>query len=259
MTDMRSQLLRARDSDRVDACTLLDAARDSGELSADEHAQRTSKAMAAKLFGELDDVLRDLQIPRNLVNSPVVRPDRRTPSTRWRLAVIVLAVAAVVGGFAGCVAHTAAPKPPLPDPTTGAGLASFVAAYQAHFGDTKADQVLLFPTYVMVDRRSTPDTGRDASIRYDGGFSNFSDSARSSGEDTFDLAALDLRKLAALLAGAPESAGVPGGQIAHIGIERGADGGPEVSVYVDAAGGQSRGGWFKVTAKGEPIAIYPPS
>ncbi|MGW4243739.1 DUF1707 SHOCT-like domain-containing protein [Nocardia sp. NPDC004722] len=256
MADARSQGLRARDSDRVDACALLDAARDAGELTAGEHAQRTAKAMAATTFGELDPVLSDLQIPRNLVNSPVVRANRRGPSTRWKVAAAILVAAAVLGAFAGCVSRSAAPKPALPDPTTGQGLASFVAAYKGHFGDTHADQVLLYPTYVTVQRRPDPSAARDASIRYDGSFHNENDVARSPGTDLFDLAALDLPKIAALLAGAPQSAGVPSGKIGHIEIARGTDGNPVVTVYV--ADG-SRQGYFKVTAKGEPMAIYPPS
>ncbi|APA95178.1 DUF1707 SHOCT-like domain-containing protein [Nocardia seriolae] len=248
--------LRARDSDRVDACALLDAARESGELTADEHAGRTAKAMAAKTFGELDAVLSDLQIPRNLFNAPVVRPSRRGPSTRWRVAAAIMVAAALLGAFAGCVSRTAAPKPELPDPTTGPGLASFVAAYQDHFGDTEADQVLLYPEYVLIERRRDPASSRDAYIRYDGAFHDNSDTPRSPGTDIFDLAALDIPKLAALFAGAPRSAGVPDGRISHIEIARGGDGSPVVTVHVDDG---SRSGHFVVTAKGEPMEIVPPS
>ncbi|QVI22366.1 DUF1707 domain-containing protein [Nocardia tengchongensis] len=130
MADARSHGLRARDTDRVDACTLLDSAHVAGELTDGEHADRTAKALAAKTFGELDAVLEDLQIPANLVNSPVVRPRRRGPSTRWKVAAAIVLAAALLGAFAGCVSRVAAPKPDLPDPTTGQGLASFVEAYK---------------------------------------------------------------------------------------------------------------------------------
>ncbi|AYF77574.1 hypothetical protein D7D52_31405 [Nocardia yunnanensis] len=116
--------------------------------------------------------------------------------------------------------------------------------------------MLLFPTHVVVQRRPNPTAQRDAYIRYDGVFHDYNDVARSPGVDRFDLAALDLPRIAALLAGAPQSAGVPGGKIGHIEIARGTDGAPVVSVYV-AEGSTS--GWFRVTAKGEPMAIYPPS
>ncbi|MEC3920508.1 DUF1707 SHOCT-like domain-containing protein [Nocardia sp. CDC160] len=256
MADARSQGLRARDTDRVDACALLDAARESGELTAAEHAERTAKAMSATTFGDLDEVLSDLQIPRNLVNSPVVRPNRRGPSTRWRVAAAIVVAAALLGAFAGCVSRTAAPKPALPDPTTGPGLASFVTAYKDHFGDTQADQVLLYPEYVLIERRQDPAAPRDAHIRYDGTFRSYGDVARSPGTDIFDLSALDIRKVAPLLAGAPQSVGVPNGRISHVQIARGADGNPVVSVYV-ADGSVS--GWLAMTAKGEPMAVYPPS
>ncbi|MFE3191210.1 DUF1707 domain-containing protein [Nocardia sp. NPDC059240] len=254
MADTRSQGLRARDSDRVDACSLLDAAHELGELSAVEHTQRTAKAMAATTFGELDAVLSDLQIPRNLVNSPVVRANRRGPSTRWRVAAAILVAAAVLGAFAGCVSRTAAPKPPLPDPTTGQGLASFVAAYKGHYGDTKADQVLLFPTYAIIARRKDA-SARDASIRYDGTFQSWSDTPRSPDMDVFDMALLDLPKLAALLAGAPQTLGLAGDRISHVEIAHGADGNPVVSIYV---GENGKSGYLTVTAQGEPVAVYPP-
>ncbi|MGW5230036.1 DUF1707 SHOCT-like domain-containing protein [Nocardia niigatensis] len=256
MADARFQGLRARDTDRVDACTLLDTARDGGELTASEHADRTAKAMAAKTFGELDAVLDDLQIPANLVNSPVVRANRRGPSTRMRVAAAIVVAAALLGAFAGCVSRTTASAPAIPDPTTGPGMASFVAAYQDHFGDTRADQVLLYPTYVIIERRKDPSAPRDAHIRYDGDFHAYDDIARSPGVDIFDMSVLDLKKIAALLAGAPQSAGVPNGRISHVEIARGADGNPVVTVYVDDG---SQHGYFQVTATGEPMAIYPPS
>ncbi|GAB0102490.1 DUF1707 domain-containing protein [Nocardia sp. JMUB6875] len=256
MADARSQGLRARDTDRVDACTLLDAAHAAGELTAAEHTQRTSKAMAAKTFGDLDAVLDDLQIPANLVNSPVVRANRRGPSTRMRVAAVIVLAAAVLGAFAGCVSRTVAPKPELPDPTTGPGLASFVEAYQDHFGDTKADQVLLYPGYVLVQRRKDNSASRDDYIRYDGTFHSSGDVARSAGQDAVDLTSLDVHKLAELLAGAPQTLGLQNGRISHVEIAHGPDGNPVVSIYVADEG---RSGYLTVTAKGEPTAIYPPS
>lgn len=257
MADARSRGVRARDTDRVDACTLLDSARDAGELTDAEHAHRTSKAMAAKTFGDLDAVLDDLQIPANLVNSPVVRANRRGPSARWKVAAAIVVAAALLGVFAGCVSRVAAPKPDLPDPTTGQGLASFVEAYKDHFGDTEADEITLFPTYVVIERRpADPAAPRDDYYRYDGGFRTIGDIPRSPGTDIVDLSVLDLKKIAGLLAGAPQSAGVPNGRISHVTIAHGKDGGPTVTVHV-ADGPKS--GYLKVTATGEPIMINLPS
>ncbi|WP_433716770.1 DUF397 domain-containing protein [Nocardia sp. CA-084685] len=67
-----------------------------GQLTEDEHAARTAKAMSAKSFGELDAVVGDLQIPDNLVDAPVVRVDRRRPR-RWLAPVAVIGAAAVLG------------------------------------------------------------------------------------------------------------------------------------------------------------------
>ncbi|MVU80151.1 DUF1707 domain-containing protein [Nocardia sp. ET3-3] len=256
MADARNQELRARDTDRVDACSMLDAARESGELTSDEHAERTAKAMAAKTFGEIDAILSDLQIPRNLVNSPVVRANRRGPSTRMRVAAAIVVAAALLGAFAGCVSRTTAPEPPLPDPTTGAGLASFVEAYKEHFGDTRVDQVLLYPSYVVIERREDPTSGSDTSIHYDGSFRAGGDAARPKGPDTFDLSTLDIPTLAGLFAGAPRTLGMPNGRIAHVEISHGADGNPEVSIHVEDG---TKSGYLTVTAKGEPRSINPPA
>lgn len=253
MADYRNQGLRARDADRVDACALLDTARAEGELTEAEHARRTAAAMQARTFGDLDKLIDDLQIPANLVGSALIRPQRRNDLRRWQIAIAAVCVATVVGALGGCVARDTVSKPDMPDATTGAGLASFVAAYRDHFGDGSVDQAALFPGYVSIERASGKE-GREDRYYYDGAFRGSGDSSRSSDVRSLDLSTLDLPKLAALFAGAPSSVGVPEGAITHVLIEHKADKDPTVAIY---AGNGSRSGYLLVSVQGEPIAVYP--
>ncbi|WP_067831024.1 DUF1707 SHOCT-like domain-containing protein [Nocardia inohanensis] len=254
MADIRNQGLRVRDSDRVDACALLDNARDTGELTAAEHAERTAAAMDARTFGDLDALVGDLQIPRNLVNSPLLRPQRRNDLRRWKIGAAALAVAMITGAMGGCISNSDPLRPQIPDATTGRGVASFIAAYQEHFGDSVVEEVTFYPEYVLVNRRGG-NAQRDDRYRYDkGGFSSYGDTARSTGAEPVDLSKLDLPKLARLLAGAAETVHVPGGRAKYLSIEHKADKDPIVSVY---AGKDDRSGYFTVTLSGEPLTVYP--
>ncbi|MRH93155.1 DUF1707 domain-containing protein [Nocardia sp. SYP-A9097] len=254
MADFRNQGLRARDADRVDACTMLDNARATGELTEAEHAGRTASAMTARTFGDLDKLIGDLQIPKNLVGTPLLRPQRRNELRRWRIVIAAVSIAALVGALGGCIARNTVSKPDIPDPTTGAGLASFIAAYQDHYGDSLADQVSAFPKYVVVDRR-VAGAQRDDYLHYDGSFQRLSDTSRSSGNEQVDLSKLDLPKLAGLLAGAPQTLHLPGGKITHINIECKPGQDPVVSIYVDNG---PKSGRLAVTAKGEPVELNLP-
>ncbi|MBL1072924.1 DUF1707 domain-containing protein [Nocardia sp. 2] len=250
--DNRHSGIRVRDTDRVDACALLDAARAEGELTEAEHAQRSEAAMRANTFGDLDKLLRDLQIPRNLADAPVVRPDRRAPSRKWQAAAALIVVAALIGALGGCVSRAAAPGASLPDPTTGPGLAAFIQAYRDHYGDTVVDEVSLYPGYVLVERASGADSER---IRYDRkGFSAYTSSSRSTDAVALDLAELDVPALARLMAGAGETVGAPGHRISHITIEHEKDEDAVVRIYVEDT---RNGGYLEVSPAGEPLTVYP--
>lgn len=254
MADIRNQGMRVRDADRVDACALLDNARDTGELTAAEHAERTAAAMDARTFGDLDALIGDLQIPRNLVHKPLLRPQRRNDLRRWQFGAAALAVAVIAGAMGGCISNTEPLRPPIPDATTGQGVASFVAAYREHFGDTLADEVTLYPQYVLITRRGG-DNDRNDRYRYDkGGFSSYGDASRSSGTEPIDMSQIDLPKLARLLAGAGETVHVPDGAAKYLILEHKAGEDPAVSVY---AGKGDRSGYFKATLSGEPLMVYP--
>ncbi|QHE69898.1 DUF1707 SHOCT-like domain-containing protein [Rhodococcus sp. WAY2] len=251
--------LRARDSDRADACGVLDAAQADGQISAEEHSYRTARAMSAKTFDELDRLVGDLQIPSRLANAPVVRPKQRRSRRRWIAAGAIVASAAVVGAIAGSVGDDAGPSKSLPTLTTGSGVHYFIDEYRAEFGDTIADEVDLFPEHAVLDRQATGNPSQADPYHYDGEFDSWgSVSTRDADERSFDLAAVDLPALAGLLKGAPESVRVPNGTVDHLsfGFEPGEEQGPPIiSVYANNKAGNA--GYFNVTFDGEIIAVYP--
>lgn len=149
--------LRVRDSDRVDACALLDAARDDGQLSDSEHGRRTAAAMRARTFADVEKVIGDLQIPANMADAPVVRPARRRRARRWVLAGGAVAAAALIGMFCGWVSSDDGPLADHtpPDMTTAAGIEAFLSDYRQHYGDLLADDVTLMPENASIERPRT--------------------------------------------------------------------------------------------------------
>ncbi|MFD6062923.1 DUF1707 SHOCT-like domain-containing protein [Rhodococcus wratislaviensis] len=252
--------IRARDSDRADACGMLDAALADGQLSAEEHTSRTSTAMRAKTFDELDRLIGDLQIPSRLSASPVVSPRRRRSSRRWVYAAVLVVAAAAVGGIAGAVANSdLGPSKSVPNLTTGAGLHFFLDEYRAEYGDTVADELGLYPAHAVFDRPSAGNALQSDSYLYDGEFDDWgSSSTRSDDEKSFDLGTVDQVAIAGLLAGAPETLRVPDGavEIVSFRYEPGSDDGPPtISIHVKNAAGHT--GHMVVGFDGEPFDIYP--
>ncbi|MEU6562309.1 DUF1707 SHOCT-like domain-containing protein [Nocardia nova] len=246
--------LRVRDKDRVDACALLDAARDDGQLTEAEHADRTRAAMNARTFGALDAVVDDLQIPANLVDAPVVRPARRGASRRWIPVAGVVVAAALIGMLCGWTSSESGPvgKRTPPDLTTAAGIEAFLAAYHDHFGDLLADEVTLHPEHGSIDRRAMGDPSKSESFTYRGEFDSGSTTSRKPDNEPLDLGRIDMPKLAALLAGTPRTVGAPQAHISHLIIERnraGEDELPSISIYVQG------GGYLMVGLDGEPLYI----
>ncbi|WP_280264994.1 DUF1707 SHOCT-like domain-containing protein [Nocardia wallacei] len=258
MSSTRHRGLRVRDADRVDACALLDTARDDGQLTADEHAERTAAALRAKTFGDLDALIGDLQIPGDLARSAVVNPSRRSGARRWIPALVAVVAAASVGALTGVVT-TSRPQqegPGLPDLTTVRGIETFLADYRDRFGDLLVDEVTLHPGHASFERAAA---GRTQRFFYRGEFDDSSTSDRDRDARPIDLGAIDLPLLARYLAGAPQTVGAPGGAVTHLSIERSTDmpdDGPVVTVYVEGGGGS---GYLTLTPAGEPVHVVPAS
>ncbi|MFE3441552.1 DUF1707 domain-containing protein [Nocardia sp. NPDC059180] len=263
----RNEQLRARDSDRVEVCALIDAALQDGQLTEDEHAARTRSAMRAKSFGDLHALIRDLQIPNALADSAVLHRDR--PKRRWWIPVAVLAVAAVIGATAGVLRPDGSSDPviaigaeqadpaPLPGLVTGSGFALFIDSYRREFGDPIADTVTIMPEFAVVQRL---EAGQPALYRFDAeGFAASGSSTVSwANGRPIDLGAVDLTAVAGVLRGAPESVRLPGGVVEHISIGyeliAPADAGPVIEVFVDRDG---KTGHLMVDLAGKPLEIHP--
>lgn len=261
--------LRARDSDRVEICGLLDGALAEGQLTADEHAERTAAAMRAPTLAALRGLVADLQIAAE----PVFASAHPVPTgRRWWVALAVIAAAATLGATVGAShtpvaesAQTAPPagKPPLPKGTelvTGSGLTVLVDAYRRVFGDTVADTVTVHPDFAIVQRIDRL-TGQPVLYRYaEGKFEQLPGEVVSWADGRpVDLGALDPSVLARLLAGAPESTRVPGGAVNHIDIgyelAAPADEGPVVEIFVKNSGGAT--GHMVVSPAGKPLEVFP--
>lgn len=250
--------LRARDSDRVDACALLDNARATGELTEVEHARRTALAMTARTFADLDALIGDLQIPRNLANAPLIRTERRNRAQRWIMAGAAVTVAALIGAFFGWVTETDTERAGGPNLTTGQGIGGYLAVYQDEYGAAPVDEVSFYPEHVRVVRPVAGD-GKTAEDLYyrDSRFKVSTTSPRSSGKESFPLTGIDLPKIAAILAGAPQTLNIPDGKISHISLGRAsgsADTDPVFTVYVGDGGNN---GNLTVSITGEPREISP--
>ncbi|QKT11532.1 DUF1707 SHOCT-like domain-containing protein [Rhodococcus sp. W8901] len=104
MPDARSAKTRARDIDRAQTCSLLDAAYADGQLSAEEHESRTATAMHATTLGALSALTKDLQIPDHLLDAATASEDPAGHPHRRRRGLVV-AVTAVVAMIVAALAR----------------------------------------------------------------------------------------------------------------------------------------------------------
>lgn len=242
MSGPASVKARARDIDRAETCGLLDAGYGEGQLDPAEYQARTAQAMQAKTLGELAAVVADLQIPEHLVQA--VRESTPAPRNRLpRSAVAAIAVAVVA--ICATVMYTgrgddaapgatvaAAPAPatapvapgePEPivveplDPRSPAAIRDFLHQYEQKFGDLRVDDVIFYPTYVYFTRMVQDQPHREQSWSFRGGFSTSgSPSSRDLDTATVDLEALDVDRLAEVLATGPGRVGLLSAEVAHI-------------------------------------------
>lgn len=259
----RNQQIRARDSDRVEVCALLDAARADGQLSEAEHTARTRSAMRAEYAAGLDALIEDLQIPAELADAAILRRDR--PARSWWVPVAVLVSAAILGAAVGlgmpgdsASAEDATGEAGAGNLVSGSGLAIFVDSYRREFGDAIIDMATIYPERALVQRVERGETklyefdGEDFTGR------NLTLPSHSKGR-RIDLATIDLPAVAAILAGAPATVRLTDGEVGHLGIGfelvAPADAGPVIDIYVGA--GADHTGTVQVSLDGTPREVHP--
>ncbi|QXC42894.1 DUF1707 SHOCT-like domain-containing protein [Rhodococcus qingshengii] len=257
---------RARDVDRSDTCAVLDTALSDGQITVDEHANRTAAAMTATTLGQLDLLVRDLQKAtlRNAV-AKVRRIDKI-----WYLA----AASTIFAGLIGYLTLSADPSPPPPPPAaaepveplapivsstlntvTASGIGEFITRYSAKYGTTLIDSANFYDGHASVTRAAAVSPNLEEDIDFRGGFTpSESSTSRAASTTTFDLASVDIDKLAGYLAGASANLNVPDAKVSHISMSSsGQD--PRISIYVDNELGAS--GSMELTPDGRPIRLSP--
>lgn len=260
--------IRARDEDRALTCRALDTALADGQLSAEEHRTRTELTAAATTLGDLAGLTEDLQKP---AAAPIDPRSRTRPGTLWLAgAVVVVTVAAAVAGFR--LTHRPAPPAPVaapvgqvvhplvfetPDLTTAAGFEKFRGDYQAKFGDTTVDRLLLYPENASVDRTSVAQPNRVAGFDYWGGFMTSSKpTSRTADDPIFDLATVNSSALGEWIGRAVPMLKVDGGTVSHISMEYDSiTEVPTIDIFVRNEFNES--GFLQITPAGDPIRTVP--
>lgn len=256
--------LRARDVDRVWVMARLDEAFADGQLSADEHLDRLETARTAVRVHELDHVLRDLRLPA----APTARPreSRRRARIVIGLAAVAVAAVVVVLGVAffsiEAIPDEAAPAGVAPAGPTAvvasetdrlvggpvfaaAGLDEVVRAIREKFGTTVIEGVHFYrdKAVASIPEATSPTGSAWYTYSLGGAFHEREvyggQSVSSDPNLRVDVAKLDTRRLAALIASAPERLGLTTGAVPRtvpFRVTVGGDDGGQVWVGVNSNG-----------------------
>ncbi|WP_036494205.1 DUF1707 domain-containing protein [Nocardia sp. BMG111209] len=248
--------LRAKDI--AYACTLLNSAYADGQFDGEEHRARVTAAMSAGTVAELRSLTADLRPSRtgDVAGQYVSRPAPGGASYGRRAIVTaaVFGIGAAAGyayglatrgtrdsvsanatATAGTGRTTAAPTTTAAPRAlhTAAGFSAFVAAVSRTFGDTVVDDASVYPDYAVVTRGVPNEAAHALLFSYRGTFDKGSPMSRQPGTGVVDLARVDVAKLMELLAGAPQTVGVPQPKTTYFSVD-GHDGGRSVIYETDA-------------------------
>ena len=283
MPEQVSSSTRARDIDRAQTCGLLDAGYAEGQLDPTEYEFRTAAAMTAKTLGELDALVSDLQIPAHLVEAALrsataSRRPRRGPVIAAAVATIVVVIGAVffaARGNDGTAQTEAAPevvaaaeKPapmsaPIPgepdaividpiDTTTVEGIRAFIDRYRAKFRDTLVDRAIFYSDRVDVMRAVDGAPHLYQRYVFMNGFKPSMTPSPRADPRSIDLAAIDLDRLAANLAAAPDRVQLSTGGISDVDAR---STGGEVELVIGVDSPDKRSGSVHTTLGGDEISV----
>jgi DUF1707 SHOCT-like domain len=215
---------RAKDSDRQDACKILDNALDDGQLSMEEHRQRIGTATNAVTLGDLHALVADLQTDNASVQLPAVR----SPKFRGLgilAAAFVVSVLLGVGIGWGLYGNTRSPldftsdpgakpdgiaavvlTPPIQLHSFG-GLTGLMEQTRKRFGNALGFRLVIYPTYAILDRPDPSDDRRVLAYDYRGGWGDPTSSAKggADGPVAVDLSKFDIAATVGIMRGAPET------------------------------------------------------
>ncbi|AGJ66031.1 hypothetical protein J112_00260 [Mycobacterium tuberculosis str. Beijing/NITR203] len=111
-----STATRAKDSDRQDACRILDDALRDGELSMEEHRERVSAATKAVTLGDLQRLVADLQVESAPAQMPALKSRAKRTELGLLAAAFVASVLLGVGIGWGVYGNTRSPLDFTSDP-----------------------------------------------------------------------------------------------------------------------------------------------
>lgn len=221
---------RAKDSDRQDACNILDKALNDGELSMEEHRERVSAATQAVTLGDLQHLVDDLQSAES--EQPAQMPKLKVQARRNGLGLSAAAFGVTVllgiGIGWGLYGNTTSPLDFTSDPGAKSdgiapvvltppkqlqslgGLTGLLEQTRKRCGDTMGYRLVVYPDYASIDRKDPTDDRRVLDYTYRGGWGDPSSSARNSGSDStvVDLGKFDVKTVVGILRGAPETVGI---------------------------------------------------
>lgn len=221
---------RAKDSDRQDACNILDKALNDGELSMEEHRERVSAATQAVTLGDLQHLVDDLQSAES--EQPAQMPKLKVQARRNGLglgaAAFGVTVLLGIGIGWGLYGNTTSPLDFTSDPGAKSdgigpvvltppkqlqslgGLTGLLEQTRKRFGDTMGYRLVIYPDYASINRKDPTDDRRVLDYTYRGGWGDPSSSARNSSSESavVDLGKFDVKTVVGILRGAPETVGI---------------------------------------------------
>jgi serine/threonine-protein kinase len=139
---------------------------------------------------------------------------------------------------------------------TSDGLSGLLATMREKFGDTMGFQLVIYPTYAVLERVSPTNSHVEQDFMYrDGQWNGWgSDTTTSSFDVLADLSAFDANAVAATLGGAPQALGAPDGSQTYLIVSGAEGGGLELAIHSAAPGT----GYMQVNADGSVKKVFPP-
>lgn len=222
-----STATRAKDSDRQDACRILDDALRDGELSMEEHRERVSAATKAVTLGDLQRLVADLQVESAL--STNARAQIAGETHRVGLAGrCVCRIGAAgrrhrlgrvrqhplsAGLHLGSRSKARQDRPVVLTPPRQlhslGGLTGLLEQTRKRFGDTMGYRLVIYPEYASLDRVDPADDRRVLAYTYRGGWGDATSSAKSIADvSVVDLSKFDAKTAVGIMRGAPETLGL---------------------------------------------------
>ena len=217
---------RAKDSDRQDACQILDGALNDGELSMEEHRERVSAATTAVTLGDLQHLVRDLQSDSSPAQVPALKSRAKRNGLGLLAAAFVVSVLLGVGIGWGLYGNTSSPMDFTTDPGAKpdgvaavvltppkqlqslGGLTGLLEQTRKRFGDTMGYRLLVYPEFASIDRADPTNDRRVLDYTYRGGWGDPSSSAKSGDKALVDLSKFDVKVAVGIMRGAAETVGI---------------------------------------------------